>query len=220
MTYTWDILIATIGQRRDRFERLTTVLLPQLDPYNGRVRVIALYNNGERPLSHVRQALLEHSTADYVSFIDDDDLVPDYFVREVMIGLEHQPEGFLPFDYVGWQMQCYQDGNPLKPTFHSLHYGHWFDDARGYYRDVSHLNPTLRSQTQHVDFRRGDPPEDVSWADQLRGVLTHQVYIDKIMYFYYSSSIDSTWRGNVRAGDYYRLDVNHPHFTYHPWSSA
>lgn len=208
----WTILIATIGQRRDRFKRLLDVLLPQLDRHDGKVTICAFYNNGERPLGHVRQDLVEHATSTYVSFIDDDDEVPEYFVDDVVTCLKDD------VDYVGWQMQCYVDGRALKPTYHSVRYHHWWDDGRGFYRDISHLNPIRRRLAMLADFRRGDPPEDVSWATQLRGLVLTECYIDKVMYHYHASSTDSTWRQERRLTSRPQLEIDHPSFTYHPAS--
>lgn len=212
---TWTVLVATLGQRAARFERLLAQLLPQTEPHDGKVTVLALYNHGERSLGEVRQALVEHAASTYVSFVDDDDELPDYHVDEVTRCLL---DGDV--DYVGWQMQTYVDGVPLKPTYHSLRYARWYDDARGYYRDVSHLNPVRRELALRADFRRGEPPEDVSWADQVRPHVHREAYVDRIMYHYRSSPADSTWRGGgIERTWHLRPIVNHPHFSYHPWSS-
>lgn len=211
---TWTVLVTTLAQRAERLRELLELLLPQTEPYDDRVRVLAYCNRGERPLAAVRQALVEAATSDYVSFVDDDDRVPTYHVDEVMNVLPHGR------DVVGWQLQCYVDGEPLKPTFHSLRYSGWYDDVTGYYRDVSHLNPIRRELALRADFRRGDPPEDVSWVEQVRSLVRTESYVDRVMYFYYSSPSDSTWRGvGVDPTRGARLDVAHPHFSYHPESS-
>lgn len=214
---TWTICIATLGQRSDRFQRLLGVLLPQVDEQRGRVNVSALWNNGERPLGEVRQALVEDATGDYVSFIDDDDVVPHYFVPEIITALDQEPV----VDYVGFQLQCYVDGTELKPTYHSLRYKQWWDDDSGYYRDVSHLNPVRRELALRVDFRVGEPPEDVSWVDQLRPYVKTERYVDKVMYRYYSSAWDTTWRpGSVTSATRFtRPMIVNSNFSYHPWSA-
>jgi hypothetical protein len=210
----WTILVATLGQRRARLRRLLDTLLPQLDAAAGEVTVCALYNHGERPLGHVRHALLRDASSTYVSFVDDDDEVPEYFVDEAL----QRMDGVV--DYVGWRMQCYVDGRAVKPTYHSLRYTHWWDDLEGYYRDVSHLNPVRTELARCGDFRRGTPPEDVAWVDQVRGHLKTEAYVDKVMYHYHSSSVDSTWRGHgvVRPATT-RYDLSHPYFSYHSESS-
>lgn len=216
MTPTWTILIATLAQRAPRFERVVNELLPQTESYDGAVRLCAFFNRGEHPLGHVRQALVEHVTSTYVSFVDDDDLVPSFHVDSVMSVLPDEP------DYVGWRMQCFADGVALKPTVHSLRYTGWFDDENGYYRDVSHLNPIRRDLALRADFRRGEPPEDVSWADQVRPHVHGESFVDRVMYYYHSSSSDSTWRGVGVECAYVgtRLPIEHPHFDYHPGSST
>jgi hypothetical protein len=190
--------------------------MPLVDKYDGEVVVTALWYNGEHSLSHIRQELVQGADSEYISFVDDDDVLPHYFVEEIMNRLDG-------VDYIGWQMQTYIDGNPLKPTFHSLRYDHWWDDANGYYRDISHLNPIRRQLAQQADFRKAAPPEDVAWCDQMRGLAITEHYIDRIMYEYYSSSTDSTWNpGSVvtpMQGLYTRLTVNSPNFSYHPRSS-
>ncbi len=212
---TWTILIATLGQRALKLRRVLDQLLPQIDAAGqGNVNICALYNNGERPLGHVRHALLTSATSDYVSFVDDDDEVPDYFVSEVVSRLGD-------VDYIGWQMQCYIDGRKMKPTYHSLRYNQWADDRRGYYRDISHVNPMKTEIAKLGDFRRGVPPEDVSWVTQVRPHVSTESYIDKIMYHYHSSSSDTTWRrgARIQRGRNSKCRVDHPHFSYHPESS-
>lgn len=215
----WTILIATLGQRQERFQRLLNHLLPQVEETSGRVNVLAYWNNGERPLAEVRQALVDEADGTFVSFIDDDDLVAATYVSAIHKRMRDTPG----IDYVGFRLQCYVDGAPLKPTYHSLRYKQWYDDARGYYRDVSHLNPVRRELALKADFRRAEPPEDVSWADQLRGTLKTESYVDDVMYQYYSSSTDTTWRpGSVqrpRVGQYFRPTVNSPYFRYHSESA-
>lgn len=213
---TWTILVATLAQRAARFERLLAGLLPQVEPYAGDVTVLALYNRGERPLGTVRQDLVEHATSRYVSFVDDDDELPSYHVDEVMNHLRDAT-----VDYVGWRMQCYVDGVPLKPTYHSLRYGRWCEDDSGYYRDVSHLNPIRRDIALSADFRYGTPPEDVSWADQVRSHVHREAYVDRVMYHYRSSTTDSTWHGvTVDSTPYDRPVLRHPYASYHPASST
>jgi len=235
----WTILIPTIGRRRAQLRKLLIELLAQAEPRVGQVRVLAYYNQGEQPLSHVRQALVEQATGTYVSFVDDDDWVPEYYVQQVRtaiheyaagpgvdpdaVGTQPGPIGRTSFpDQVGWRMQHYADGHPSKPTYHSLQYKGWHDDARGYYRDISHLNPIRRELALQVDFRDGNPPEDVSWAIAMRGRVRTEARIpdEHVMYHYYSSG-DSTWRpGSVKHDGGVRPVIEHPLFDWHPESSA
>lgn len=220
---TWTILVPTLGERRPLFERLMSGLLPQLDPHEGRVNVVAWWNNGHPSLPEVRQAMVDGARSDYVSFVDDDDLVPNYFVAEVVSALAQRP------DYVGFQVQCYSNGVPTAVSYHSLRHGRWRNDGATYFRDISHLNPIRRDLALLADFRRTKPgrPEDRAWVDQLRktGRVRTEVTIDRIMYHYlYSTSryagAGSRWRNPrmIRPGSQpARFDS--PHFSYFPGSA-
>lgn len=213
---TWTILIATLAQRGDRFKRLLDVLLPQLEPYDGVVTVSALWNVGDRKLGEIRHALVRDASSDYVCFIDDDDVVPNYYVERVMGQIDGKPG----IDYVGWRMQCYVDGRPLRPTYHSIRYQRWHHDRRGYYRHVSHLNPIRAELARRGDFRRSWP-EDYSWAEQVYPHVRTEGYVDDVMYHYYSSTTDTVQRpGLVRDGSFVRPSVDSIYFSYHAESDS
>lgn len=220
---TWTILVPTLGERRALFERLMTALLPQLDPYAGNVRVISWWNNGSPGLPEIRQRLVIGSRSEYVSFVDDDDLVPGYFVAEVVTALAQRP------DYVGWDVQCYSDGAPTAISHHSLAHGRWYNGETAYFRDISHLNPIKRDLALLGDFRktRVGRAEDRNWADQIRHTrkVRTEVVIPRIMYHYlYSTSqklgMGSRWQTprRIRAqGTPAQFDS--PYFSYHPGSA-
>lgn len=172
----WSILIATQGKREQKFANLLDSLMPQVP---ADVEVLALWNNGEHPLGHYRQTLLEAAKGDYVSFVDDDDQLSPRFVASILPLLDG-------VDYVGWRMQCYISGIKQRPTYHSLKYGGWSDDKRGYYRDLSHLNPIRRELALLVDYRTVGFPDDLNWVDRMRAlnVVKTEHVVKEPMYFY------------------------------------
>lgn len=189
-------------------------LLRQAEPYKGAVIVTALRNFSERPLGEFRQAMVEASEAEYICFVDDDDEVPDSYVVEILNALGK--------DYVGWQMQMYDVGQPHKPTFHSLMYDRWWEDERGYYRDISHLNPVRRKLTVHADFRApGYPDEDFGWADQMRGWVITENYIPDVVMYHYLRTPASTRGRMTHPPDHVPppVSVESSNFRWHPWSS-
>lgn len=208
----WTILIPTIGRRVNQFERLVTGLLKQTEKYDNAVQILAFYNNGQLPLYQIRQSLVDQAEGDYISFIDDDDEVSEYYVDTIFPLLDG-------VDYIGWRMQCIMDGTTLSPTYHSLRYNGWSDDADGYYRDISHLNPIKRELVIKYAKFGGTIPEDVDWASQLRNHVTTEHYISDIMYFYYASSGQSTWKPgtvkSVEAAKHVRKEIVHQNFKYH-----
>lgn len=129
-----------------------------------------------------RQALVEMATGTYVNFIDDDDLVPANYIKTIYPLLDG-------VHYIGFQLQYFCDGEKQIPTFHSLKYPGWSSDKDGYYRDISHVNPILRTLAQLESFE-GGVAEDQRWGDRLRerGVVKTEHYVDSVMYLYYYRS--------------------------------
>ena len=213
----WTILIATLGRREAKLLRLLRILAPQLREAGGAAGVVALWNNGERPLTRVRQDLIEYAATPYVSFIDDDDIVTFDFIRQILPLLDGEVH------YAGFRAMVYQDGVPWLPAKISLDAGGWHNTAEGFFRDITVLNPVRRDLVmKHADFTTGGWPEDRSWTAQLRGHLRTGAFIDEILYHYYYSTTDSiqSWPGQKPPpGDYTRPRVNCPHFTWHPAST-
>jgi hypothetical protein len=219
MPPTWDILVPTLGERRALFERLMAGLLPQLNPYAGRVRVVGWFNNGSPSLPKIRQRMVETSPADYVSFVDDDDLVSPYYVDEVTGVLEARP------DYVGFQVQCYSDGAPTAVAHHSLEFNRWRNMPGRYERDISHINPikTRLARRARFDQVGAGRAEDRAWAGQLRRarVLKTQAFIPRIMYHYLFSTsrepgLGTRWQTDHTITPGERATVAHPFFTWSP----
>jgi hypothetical protein len=193
---TWTILIPTIPERAPLFARLMDALLPQLEPYAGRARVLARRNVGAIPLGELRDLMLRATDAEYVCFVDDDDMVPDYYVAEIMNALDSRP------DHVGFRMDYTTDAEGRighEIVDHSLTWGKWGRSASGQlYRDLTHVDPIRRDIALRGSFglaRRGRA-EDRVWCKQIRPFFAggfSEVYIDKIMYYYQWSEAGSSW---------------------------
>lgn len=223
---TWSILVPTIPRRAALFERLLDVLLPQLDELAGRVRVIAWRNSGEPRLAEVRDALVDDAPGEYVSFIDDDDLVPDYFVAEVARALEQRP------DHVGFRLS-YEPLNEREHEVveHSVIYSR-AQGSRGWgrcrdgilYRDLTHVDPIRREIAARGRFAEARPhrAEDRVWVRQVRPLVETEAYVDKIMYRYLYDPDESSWGGVDRwLGPVPpRIEPASPYFTWHPRSDS
>lgn len=203
-----SILIATIGERNERFMKLLAKIMSQAEKHGNKIEVLAYWNNGERPMAEIRQTLVDEAFGEYVCFVDDDDDLPDYYCDEIIKATEKNP------DYVGWQQQLWHNGEKMKPTFHSIKYEKWSEDDNGWYRDISHLNPIKRDIALKVKF--GTPKgeaEDAPWASRIRPLIKTEEYIPKVMYHYIHNQLDSKWRGDVSVG-YTRPEVNYKNFRF------
>lgn len=215
---TWTILVPTIPRRDHLFRRLLDVLLPQLDAHEGRVRVRAWRNEGSPRLAEIRDQLLAEADTEYVSFVDDDDLVPAYFVKRIVEALDSRP------DKVGFKLEYFRDGEFCEVVEHRLERYKWGRDELGQlYRDLTHLDPIRADLARLGQFARAKPgrAEDRIWVKQVRTHLRTEVHIDEVMYHYYWVPEDSAWNrvgGALGAGPAVLADPEHPLFSWHPAS--
>jgi hypothetical protein len=164
--------------------RLRNVLLPQIEG-NPEVEVVERIFVKGMTRGANRVEMIKQSEAEYINFVDDDDLVAEDYVSRIFPLLDG-------VDYIGFQVQLYYGGpgGPKElPTYHSLKYPQWSSTNEGHYRDLSHLNPIKRELALQGSeaMSKGDGNEDVIWADAMRGlgIVKTEHYVDKIMYHYY-----------------------------------
>lgn len=177
MNPSWDILISSIEHRADMLDALLDELERQLQPGVG-VRVFR--DNLDVVYGTKCQRLLESSTADYVSFLDDDDWVEPDFVAAIMDALEQRP------DYVGFNVRYTIDGKPATPVYHTTTRGPgWHTMPDALYRDINHFNPIRRDIALEGVWQGGNGA-DAAWAEQIRntGLVQHEVYIDRELHHY------------------------------------
>ena len=175
----WSILILTQPSRAESLKRLMRYLEPQAKGKSDMEIVVRDYEPALL-IGGNRQRMREEAAGEYSSFVDDDDLVAPDYVSRILPLLDG-------VDYIGWELQCFIDGHALVPTYHSLRFGGWHEDGKGYYRDLSHVNPIRRELALMMPMS-GAWGEDKRWADGLRekGVVKTEHYIDAVMYYYYA----------------------------------
>lgn len=209
MTPSWSILIATHVARHRTFDLLVRNLASQVAPHD--IEVVVYWNRGGLNIGAYRQALLEESAGEYVSFVDDDDRLPSYFCAEIMGAIESRP------DYVGFELKLTDRTKPVQRTgraIHSLEYAGWSTGSGVYQRDITHLNPVRRELAVKGRFD-GVSGEDRRWSEQIRPYVHSQVYVDQVMYFY-----DFNRRKSQRGGEHTESPHKPPRlpekFRYHP----
>jgi hypothetical protein len=171
----WSICILSVPEREDDLNRITSVLQYQI---GGRDDIEVLVNTRKGTLGEKRQWCLERAQGEYINFIDDDDMVAPDYIDTIYPKLDG-------VDYVGFILQLYEDGaKEPRQTYHSLKYDNWSEDDRGFYRNVSHLNPIRKALALESKFD-GGPGEDYRWAQGVKAVTEH--FIDRPMYFYFHS---------------------------------
>ena len=176
---TWDILTTSIPHRHDTLLLLLEELNRQVPGSDG-VGVILYRDDLEVSYGDKTQALINASEADYVSSVDDDDMVAPDFVEKVMNAL------FLDEpDYVGFRVRWTQNGVPCRPVVHSLAYSGWDDSGSELKRDITQFNP-VRRELALLGTWEGGWQAERRWGDQLRasGKVKTETFIDQEMYYY------------------------------------
>ncbi len=198
----WEIQILTMPTRKDYLNRLLAMLLPQVEKYEDQCAVTWMMHEPNFSIGHNRQVMREDSSAEYICFVDDDDLVAGNYVDRILPLLDG-------VDYIGFRVQASENGIDLPgPTYHSLLCGGWFDrtyadGTKSWHRDISHLNPMRRELALAVPMYGGFA-EDSRWAGELRklGIVKTEHFIEETMYFYLSRTdkTDGVQPGPVSAG--------------------
>lgn len=186
----WEILIPTVVTRPEKFQRLVDALAPQVEKYKGDIEVVVFWNNYERELSELRQLMIETTTAEYINFIDDDDSVaPDYCdsIYPLLDGV----------DYIGFKLNFIQNGEKQKQVIHSLACEKWEDNAEGYFRRGTLINPTRRELMLKAGFKNADYrkniPEDTTYAKNVDPLLKTEHFVNKELHIYMPTD-DHAWR--------------------------
>jgi hypothetical protein len=208
----WSILIATLASRREKLTRLLAHLLPQCEA-DGRVEVVACWDNGQASVAAKRQALLDAARGEWVSFFDDDDVADPEFVPLVTAAMEDGP------DYVAFPNAYYVAGvrQPVRILV-GLQYGGWRDDTAAgvLYRDVTHINPVRASIAKQADFLAGPAwvGEDWGYTQTVRKLAVTQAEAGggKPLYHYFHDPADSVQHDTQGRGALPRAEVDSPCF--------
>lgn len=177
----WTILIPSVVTRDEELKTLIKCLEPQVDAFEGDIRVMVYWNNFELELGKLRQKMIEDAQGEYVSFIDDDDLVSEDYCRKIYPLLDG-------VDYIGFRVKYTQSGILQKPVIHSLAAEGWMEDDKGFYRQATHLNPIKRSIALKARYDRGDYykgiPEDITYSEAASKLCKTENYVDEELYYY------------------------------------
>jgi len=176
-----SILIPTLNDRRNQklLKRLMAVLQPQLDKHPGEVEVRTYPSDRSIPTGTKRNTLIAESHGDYFCFIDDDDMVPEYYVDELLVAIKRKPH---VITFIGYMTT---NGANRKEFTIELGSG-YFERNDHYYRYPNHLCCFKKDIVQDVKFPDLWQKEDYIWATEIkkRRLLKKEVHICRHMYHY------------------------------------
>ena len=182
-----SILICSVTKRKEFLDRLLKILEKQK---TDDVEILVEIDDGEKSIGTKRNILLEKSKGEYITFIDDDDTIPKYYIGEILEGIKYKP------DVIGIHLIMDHDGKHSERTYHSLRYGYWYHEPDQenfgrlkYYRNPNHLNPVKRELAVQVKFPEINQGEDKDYSMRLLPLLNTEYYIPLPIYFYEYRSV-------------------------------
>jgi hypothetical protein len=178
-----SILIATVKEREEQFNRLFNRIVSLVIDYDG---VEVLYNNAPRyddpnglTVGEKRQALIDVATGKYIMFVDDDDDVLDNFIESLYSLLDHD------VDVINADVLAYIDG-----------VGHIIDQS--IYHESEQLKDGItkrypsvmsvwnRELTKKARFKPLNNGEDFDWTKQMNPQSEIKVHLIWQIYNYSS----------------------------------
>lgn len=177
---TLSILIPTITGREHLLDRLLNIIIEQQQWVKLNVEIITEKDSRQKSIGEKRNLLLSKATGEYSVFIDDDDIIPEYYLSEVEKAIESGP------DSIGFKGNYKENGIQRKEFIHSIKYSEYSETMYYFYRPPNHLNPIKTSIAKQFKFPHKNMFEDTDWAMQVQrsGLLKTEFFIDKIMYNY------------------------------------
>lgn len=187
-----SILIPVIPQHEQKFNELLQHIQRQIKDPN---EVELLWSNTESQINggpssgKKRQLLLQLAKGDYVSFIDADDWVYDYYVDEMLKACASGADCFA----INGIMTT--DGNHETKWYLSKDFQN-HDKIEGnktvYYRHTNHITGVKRSIALAAGFPDKSNAEDKFYSDRL--ILRSEFKIEMPMYHYRFSSSNKSYK--------------------------
>jgi len=193
-----SILIPTLNEPESikYLQRLKNILDPQVNRYHGEVEIRIHDAGRSMPTGAKRNELIKNSEGEYFSQIDVDDIVPDYYVDEMMRGIAM---GVDVISFVGFMTT---DGKNRKEF--TIKIGERYEERNGrYYRYCNHLCGFKRETVGHIKFRPIWQQEDYYYATEIRDkkLLKSEYHIDNKWMYHYdfkSKKISNNYRADRR----------------------
>ena len=179
-----SILVPTIPSRGKLLSRLLAILAPQVTP---EVEILINMDSGAKTIGDKRNSLLRAAEGEYVSQIDDDDLVSVDYVPQLMVGIRQG------VDVVSIRGLYYENGIWKGVTIDKP-YTQWrtvpSEGTLTFLRGVQHLDAIKREIAQSVKFEQRNFGEDSVYGKSIEmkfpNLTSYQVPTDVYFYEYVS----------------------------------
>jgi len=176
-----SVLICSIPQRKEMLNALLLDLENQIDSHHLQNDVeILISSKLNISTGAKRNLLIKESQGDFVVFIDDDDEVFDYYLKEITDCISKHPK----IDCIGINGIISFSGENPKKWFISKEYGRWYETNEVYFRTPNHISPVRKSIAEKVEFPDRHHGEDYAYSMGILPLLKYEEKIHKPLYHY------------------------------------
>ena len=180
----FSILIPSIPSRFTKLIKQFTMLSQQCE--GKPVEILAFTDNKKRSIGYKRDALVQIAKGEFLSFVDDDDLVELYYVDEVLKAISEHPDSDL---FTLKMTAAINGGNPFIVDYDLKYENEEAQQINGVWRDIKrkpfHNNIWRTTIAQSERFPDASYGEDYHWAKRLHPKVKTSFKIDKIMSHYF-----------------------------------
>jgi len=175
------ILIPTLPETYsiNLLNRLNTILDPQIAKWHGQVTKHIHDAGRSMPTGTKRNELIRNTDSDYFVFVDSDDLVPSYYVDDLMRAISEGPD---VVTFIGDMTT-----NGVNKRKFTIKLGEKYEERNGeYFRYPNHISCVRREAVKGITFQPIWEREDFLWATEVmqRKVLKTEIHITRPMYLY------------------------------------
>lgn len=189
----WSILICTLDERSEAFERLFLKLIKQIEKNDltSKIEIVFFKDNRDVNVGTKRNSLLKSAKGEYLCFIDDDDDISDFYISSIYECLKSNPDNV--------SLRGFLKSPGLKPEkfFHSISIKSYSKIGKTYLRYPNHLNVIRSSIAKKYKFPEKNYGEDYDWATQIlyAGELKKEAMLRNYVYIYQFDPLKSATVG-------------------------
>ena len=175
-----SVLIASLQSRSHLLERVLDCLKKQIENNNYQevVEIKTLVDNGEQTIGEKRNTLKSNANGEYICFVDDDDLLPDYYLKEIVSRLYYN------YDLINFYVEHKIDGVYKKLICPSVGIDNMEINGCLFWVNMLHLCPHKKILSDFLQFPKINFCEDLEYSKELKKICRNTYFIEKIMYHY------------------------------------
>lgn len=174
-----SILIPTVVGRESFYDKLNAELERQKAGLDC-IEIIGAKDNKEIPIGTKREGLYFVASGLYSVQLDDDDMIPPFYIERVLKAIE------LGTDCIGYNESVVWNGVNMGISNISLRNRKWDENKHGYrYVRTPFFKVPIKTEiARSVNFQPIRFGEDYEWSMRLYPNLKTEVFIPETMYLY------------------------------------